>query len=105
MVGLFMWLNRNGGAPTEFVLTELKTRAVFDNPRHDYPKRIVYELTENGCKQPLIHEKEVPQDVLNISANISNCFSYYLEALMIPNHDEATPSSNSHFKHLPGNFQ
>ena len=24
------------------------TRAVFDNPRHDYPKRIVYELTAEG---------------------------------------------------------
>jgi hypothetical protein len=39
----------NGAAPTEFVLTELtSTRAVFDNPRHDYPKRIVYELSANG---------------------------------------------------------
>jgi hypothetical protein len=35
-----------GNTPTEFVLTELTTtRAVFDNPRHDYPKRIVYELS------------------------------------------------------------
>ena len=24
------------------------TRAVFDNPRHDYPKRIVYELSAEG---------------------------------------------------------
>jgi hypothetical protein len=38
-----------GGSPTEFVLTELTaTRAVFDNPRHDYPKRIVYELSPEG---------------------------------------------------------
>ena len=35
--------------PTEFTLTELTTkRAVFENPRHDYPKRIVYELSEEG---------------------------------------------------------
>jgi hypothetical protein len=34
---------------TEFVLTELDaTRAVFDNPRHVYPKRIMYELTPEG---------------------------------------------------------
>ncbi|HMS18149.1 MAG TPA: DUF6265 family protein, partial [Planctomycetota bacterium] len=34
---------------TEFVLTELhSSRAVFDNPRHDYPKRIVYELSDAG---------------------------------------------------------
>jgi len=39
-----------GRTPTEFILTELTpTRAVFDNPRHDYPKRIVYELTPEGA--------------------------------------------------------
>jgi hypothetical protein len=33
----------------EFLLTELSaSRAVFDNPRHDYPKRIVYELAADG---------------------------------------------------------
>ena len=38
-----------GGSPTEFVLTDLGTmRAVFDNPRHDYPQRITYELTDEG---------------------------------------------------------
>ena len=31
------------------MLTEVgPTRAVFDNPRHDYPKRIVYELSTDG---------------------------------------------------------
>jgi hypothetical protein len=31
------------------VLTELSSkRAVFDNPRHDHPKRIVYELSAEG---------------------------------------------------------
>ncbi len=39
----------NGAAPTEFVLTEnTSKRAVFENPRHDYPKRIVYELSGDG---------------------------------------------------------
>jgi len=38
-----------GKTATEFVLTEFTaTRAVFDNPRHDYPKRIVYELSAEG---------------------------------------------------------
>lgn len=38
-----------GNAATEFVLTEVSdTRAVFANPRHDYPKRIVYELSAEG---------------------------------------------------------
>ena len=38
-----------GNAPTEFVLSELSaTHAVFENPRHDYPKRIVYELSAEG---------------------------------------------------------
>lgn len=35
-----------GTQPTEFLLTELSpTKAVFENPRHDYPKKITYELT------------------------------------------------------------
>ena len=48
--GSLVYIAQPGGAPpTEFVLTELSpTRAVFDNPRHDYPKRIIYELTAEG---------------------------------------------------------
>jgi len=45
-----VYIAQPGGRPaTEFVLTELgKTRAVFENPRHDYPQRIVYELSAEG---------------------------------------------------------
>ena len=47
--GLVYIAQPNGATPTEFVMTELSAkRAVFDNPRHDYPKRIVYELTGDG---------------------------------------------------------
>lgn len=47
--GLVYVAQPNGAPPTEFVLTELSAnRAVFDNPRHDYPKRIVYELSAEG---------------------------------------------------------
>jgi Domain of unknown function (DUF6265) len=48
--GGLVYIAQPGGAPpTEFVLSELgETRAVFDNPRHDYPKRIVYELSAEG---------------------------------------------------------
>jgi hypothetical protein len=47
--GLVYIAQPGGASPTEFVLTELSpTRAVFDNPRHDYPKRIVYEQTPEG---------------------------------------------------------
>lgn len=47
--GLIYIAQPGGKTPTEFVLTELSsTRAVFDNPRHDYPKRIVYELSSEG---------------------------------------------------------
>lgn len=47
--GLVYIAQPNGAAPTEFVLTELSgKRAVFDNPRHDYPKRIVYEVSASG---------------------------------------------------------
>ena len=47
--GLVYIAQPGGASPTEFVLTELSpTRAMFDNPRHDYPKRIVYELSAEG---------------------------------------------------------
>lgn len=52
--GGLVYVAQPGGAKgTEFVLTELShengvRRAVFDNPRHDYPKRIVYELSAEG---------------------------------------------------------
>ena len=48
--GGLVYIAQPGGAPpTEFVLTErVGTRAVFENPRHDYPKRIVYELSAEG---------------------------------------------------------
>ena len=47
--GLVYIAQPGGKTATEFVLTELtSTRAVFDNPSHDYPKRIVYELSAEG---------------------------------------------------------
>jgi hypothetical protein len=47
--GLVYIAQPNGAAPTEFLLTELgPTRAVFENPRHDFPQRIVYELSAEG---------------------------------------------------------
>lgn len=47
--GLVYVAQPNGAAPTEFMLTEISaSRVVFDNPRHDYPKRIVYELSPEG---------------------------------------------------------
>ncbi len=47
--GLIYIAQPGGNPPTEFVLTErTPSRAVFDNPRHDYPKRIVYELSAEG---------------------------------------------------------
>jgi hypothetical protein len=47
--GLVYIAQPGGAPPTEFVLTELNAkRAVFENPRHDYPQRIVYELSAEG---------------------------------------------------------
>ena len=47
--GLVYVAQPGGQPPTEFVLTELDDqRATFVNPRHDYPQRIVYELSEKG---------------------------------------------------------
>lgn len=47
--GLVYVAQPGGRPPTEFVLTELgATRAVFENPRHDFPQRITYELSPEG---------------------------------------------------------
>lgn len=47
--GLIYVAQPGGKTATEFVLSELgPKRAVFENPRHDYPKRIVYELSNEG---------------------------------------------------------
>jgi len=48
--GLVYVAQPGGRSPTEFVLTELDhQRAVFVNPRHDYPQRIVYKLSKEGA--------------------------------------------------------
>lgn len=54
--GGLVYIAQPGGAPpTEFVLTELTSnRAVFDNPRHDYPKRIMYELSADSSLTAII---------------------------------------------------
>ncbi|MEZ6235035.1 MAG: DUF6265 family protein [Phycisphaerales bacterium] len=47
--GLVYIAQPNGAAPTQFVLTEIDAnRAVFMNPRHDFPQRIIYELGPDG---------------------------------------------------------
>lgn len=47
--GLVYIAQPGGSSATEFVLTELdQNRAVFVNPRHDYPQRIIYELSPEG---------------------------------------------------------
>ncbi len=47
--GLIYVAQPGGNPPTEFVLTEFDIGyAVFENPRHDYPQRIVYELTDDN---------------------------------------------------------
>jgi hypothetical protein len=60
--GLVYVAQPGGATPTEFVLTKLTTtRAVFDNPRHDYPKRIVYELSpEGGLRAAIVSPRAAP---------------------------------------------
>ena len=48
--GLVYVAQPGGRSATEFVLTELAgQRAVFQNPRHDSPQQIVYELSDEGA--------------------------------------------------------
>ncbi len=47
--GLVYVAQPRGAPPTEFTLTELNgKRAIFENPRHDFPQRIIYELSAEG---------------------------------------------------------
>ncbi len=47
--GLVYVAQPGGKTATEFIMTELgANRAVFENPRHDYPRKIVYELSADG---------------------------------------------------------
>lgn len=47
--GEIVYVAQPGGrAPTEFKLTSFDgTRAVFENPQHDFPTRIIYEKIDN----------------------------------------------------------
>lgn len=48
--GLVYFAQPGGRSATEFVLTEMgDKRAVFENPRHDFPQRIVYEQSDDGA--------------------------------------------------------
>lgn len=58
--GSLVYIAQPGGkTPTEFVLTEVNsTRAIFENPRHDYPKRIVYEVSDDGTLSTTIGQSK-----------------------------------------------
>lgn len=57
--GLIYVAQPGGKTPTEFVLSELSdNRAVFENPRHDYPKRIVYEVSKEGVLSATIGQSK-----------------------------------------------
>ena len=43
--GIFYTASPNGHSATSFVLKELSgLKAVFENPKHDFPQRIIYQL-------------------------------------------------------------
>ena len=67
--GLVYVAQPGGSPPTEFVLTELDNRrAVFDNPRHDYPQRIVYELSAEGGLSAIDRLRQGPPPALRVQA-------------------------------------
>jgi hypothetical protein len=57
--GTLVYLAQPGGkAPaTEFTLTKLgKTEALFENPAHDYPKQISYQLAADGTLTAIVSD-------------------------------------------------
>lgn len=75
--GLVYIAQPGGSAPTEFILTEhAPNRAVFENPRHDYPKKIVYQRSgdaltatigflKGGSPRPYEFKREGTSEVTN----------------------------------------
>jgi hypothetical protein len=47
--GIFYVAQPNGRPPTDFKLTKLEGQSVvFENPRHDFPQRIIYKRKDDG---------------------------------------------------------
>jgi uncharacterized protein DUF6265 len=47
--GITYWASPRGRLATPFNLIDLKgKRVVFENPKHDFPQRIIYWLTDDG---------------------------------------------------------
>lgn len=56
--GVFYIAQPKGGPPTEFKLVNQEPqRAVFENPTHDDPQRIVYRLDADGRLRAEVHGK------------------------------------------------
>ncbi|HSS22210.1 MAG TPA: DUF6265 family protein [Pyrinomonadaceae bacterium] len=57
--GITYWGSPEGKTPTPFRLKELKNkRAVFENPEHDFPQRIIYWLGDDGALHAKIEGSE-----------------------------------------------
>jgi hypothetical protein len=61
--GIVYFAQPGGKPPTPFKLTEVTpTRAVFANPEHDFPKRIIYTLQEKRLCARVEGDGEKAQD-------------------------------------------
>lgn len=57
--GITYWSSPGGQPPTGFRLKELKgKRAVFENPKHDFPQRIIYWRSDDGSLHAKIEGTE-----------------------------------------------
>lgn len=61
--GIVYFAQPRGNPPTPFRLTEVSaTRAVFENPQHDFPQRIIYTLRGQQLCARVEGEKEAAQE-------------------------------------------
>lgn len=61
--GIVYFAQPSGKPATPFTLTEVTaSRAVFENPRHDFPQRITYTLTEGRLCARVEGDKEDAQE-------------------------------------------
>ncbi|HSB11701.1 MAG TPA: DUF6265 family protein [Blastocatellia bacterium] len=57
--GVFYIAQPNGGAAVEFKLVKVNaTQAVFENPQHDFPQRIIYQRSVDGLLLAAIEGEE-----------------------------------------------
>jgi len=78
-------LNQNGGKGVSFKLTKTDSALTFENPDHDFPKKIVYQK---------LNDKEI---FVQVSSDKQNGFAYKMQKQFQENYSKDTTVSNQNY--------